>query len=137
MDWKEEVLRKIYFSLVVSFILGFLLYFMLTGFYDILTNRRIFMSTSYILLIFAVVFVISSVVIEHRSINPSKAPYFLIGGFIIAAITTFLFVCTASGITLVIENGLPEKDKFIASISVLTAISFAMLKAVERGLKSY
>lgn len=137
MDWKEEVLRKIYFSLVVSFILGFLLYFMLTGFYDIITKKRIFLNISYILLIFAVVFVISSVVIEQRSINPSKAPYFLIGGFIIAIVITFLFVCTASGITLLMKNGLPERDKFIASVSVLTAISFAMLKAVERGLRSY
>ena len=75
MDSGNEVFRRVYLSLAVSFIFGLVLYFMLTGLYSIVTTMKTFLSVSYTLLVFAVTFVTASVIIEHRSVSESGKPY--------------------------------------------------------------
>lgn len=137
MDLGKEVLRRIYLSLAVSFIFGLILYFMLTGLYSIVTTMKTFLSISYTLLVFAVTFVTASVVIEHRSVSESGKPYYLIGGFIVASIITFLFVCTSNGVMIAIKNGIPPVEEFLLYISILSAVAFTVLKLIENSLRRY
>ncbi len=137
MDPGRDILRRIYLSLAVSFIFGLILYFMLTGLYSIVTTMKTFLSISYTLLVFAITFVTASVIIEHRSISESGKPYYLIGGFVVASIITFLFVCTSNGVMIAIRNGIPPVEEFLLYISVLSALAFTVLKVVESSLKRY
>ena len=137
MDPGRDILRRIYLSLAVSFIFGLILYFMLTGLYSIVTTMKTFLSISYTLLVFAITFVTASVIIEHRSISESGKPYYLIGGFVVASIITFLFVCTSNGVMIAIRNGIPPVEEFLLYISVLSAVAFTVLKVVESSLKRY
>ncbi|WP_457591696.1 hypothetical protein [Geoglobus sp.] len=137
MDPGRDILRRVYLSLAVSFIFGLILYFMLTGLYSIVTTMKTFLSISYTLLVFAITFVTASVIIEHRSISESGKPYYLIGGFVVASIITFLFVCTSNGVMIAIRNGIPPIEEFLLYISVLSAVAFTVLKVVESSLKRY
>ncbi|AKG91860.1 hypothetical protein GAH_00808 [Geoglobus ahangari] len=133
----SEVLRRVYISLAISFIFGLILYFMLTGLYSIATTMKTFLSISYILLVFAVTFVTASVIIEHRSMSESGRPYYLIGGFVVASIVTFLFVCASNGVMMAVKSGLPPVEEFLLYISVLSAVAFTILKLIENSMKRY
>ncbi len=136
MEPRSEILRKVYIHLAIAFISGILLYFMLLGMFEIVLNFRLYIPSSYTFLVFAIAFVVSTVFIEHRSQNPAQ-PYYLIGGFIIAVLVTCIFVSTANGIMITMENGLPSEEELVMQISVLTAVAFAVIKLVENRMRGY
>ncbi|WP_456369693.1 hypothetical protein [Geoglobus sp.] len=137
MDSGNEVFRRVYLSLAVSFIFGLVLYFMLTGLYSIVTTMKTFLSISHTLLVFAVTFVTASVIIEHRSVSESGKPYYLVGGFVVAIVVTFLFVCTTNGVMMAIRYGIPPAEEFVLYLSILSALAFTMLKIVESSTRRY
>ncbi len=136
MESGGEFLRRVYIHLAIAFISGILLYFMLLGMFEMLINFRLYISTSYTFLVFAIAFVVSTVIIEHRSSNPAQ-PYYLIGGLITALLITGIFMSTANGIILTMEYGLPSQEELMMQISILTAVAFTIIKVIEHRMKGY
>ncbi len=136
MEPRGEFLRKAYRHLVIAFISGILLYFMLTGIFELFVNFKLYIPSAYTFLVFAVSFVVSTVFIEHRSQNPAQ-PYYLVGGLIVAVLITCIFVSTANGIIITMKKGLPPEEELIMQISVLTAVAFALIKILEHRMRSY
>jgi len=136
MEPKSEFLRRAYIHLAIAFISGILLYFMILGIFEMAVNFKLYIPSAYTFLVFAVSFVLSTVFIEHRSQNPNQ-PYYLIGGFIVAVIITSIFISTANGILIAMENGLPSEEELITQISILTAIAFAFIKVLEHKMRGY
>lgn len=136
MNVESSLMKRLYFNLALSFLSALVLYFMLLGFYNLVNNFSPGINISYILLVFAISFIVSGVALEHRS-SGTGSPYYLIGAGIIAGIFTFVFLCVINGLIDTINNGLPDYDLFIAYLSVLTAISFGVIKVFEnRFLKT-
>ncbi|AIY90860.1 hypothetical protein GACE_1834 [Geoglobus acetivorans] len=120
-------------NLAASFIVGLVLYFMLFGLYKIVAGMNIILNTSLIFAVFAVSFIISGVILEHRSQNPER-PYYLIGALIIALVITFVFLCTVNGLLVTAKEGLPDTEIFVTYVSALTAMAFAIIKILSRGI---
>ncbi len=136
MESGGEFLRRVYVHLAIAFISGVLLYFMLLGMFEMLMNFKLYISTSYTFLVFAIAFVVSTVFIEHRSSNPAQ-PYYLVGGLITALLITGVFVSTANGIMLTLEYGFPSQEELVMQISILTAVAFAIIKVIEHRMRGY
>jgi len=127
MNGENELLRRLYMHLAVSFGFGFIILLWAYGFYGIINTKEIYPQPPYIALIFTLFFISSSILLENRGV---EMPYLLVGGALISSIATFVAICVVSGVFWLGSNGPPSLDIFLLGISLSSLTAFIILKLV-------
>ncbi len=117
--------RRIIVNAAYSFSAGFLLFLIIYGFYMIFNTLEVKIKVSYIVMIFSILFILSSVVLEHRG---GQLPRLFIGGAIVSAILTFFIICIVNGILAIISNNNLSLDIFLLIYSLCIIAAFVALK---------
>ena len=128
MEPLEGLRRKLAAHIALSVILGLLIFLWWYGLYAILLTFRLFMNPPYVLLVFSFLFIIFSVLIQHRNV---EFPYYLMGGALLSFLVTFIIVCAVNGAVWILSNGLPDADFLITAISISMLAGFVSIKFVE------
>ncbi len=128
MEPLEGLRRKLAAHIALSAILGLLIFLWWYGLYAILLTFRLFMNPPYVLLVFSLLFIVFSVVIQHRNV---EFPYYLMGGALLSLLVTFVIVGAVNGIVWILSNGLPNADFLITGISISMLAAFVSIKFIE------
>ncbi len=119
-------LKNFYTSLIFSLILAVIILLCIYGIISI-TMHELELRTSFITLIFAILMIFFSVLIEHRGV---EFPFYLVGGAILSTISTFLVICLYLGFIWILKKGFPDLDTLILSLSISMIFSFAIIKLI-------
>jgi hypothetical protein len=130
MNAENELLRRLYIHLAVSFGFGFVILLWAYGFYGIVNTREIYLQPHYIALAFTLFFISSSIVLEHRGV---EMPYLIAGGALLSSIATFMTICVVNGILWLNNNGLPSSDVLLLGISLTSLAAFIIIKLLASG----
>lgn len=128
MEPLEGLRRKLAAHIALSVILGLLIFLWWYGLYAILLTFRLFMNPPYVLLVFSLLFIVFSVLIQHRNV---EFPYYLMGGALLSLLVTFVIVCAVNGVVWILSKGLPNADFLITAISISMLAGFVSIKFVE------
>ncbi|RUM34713.1 MAG: hypothetical protein DSY33_01475 [Archaeoglobus sp.] len=129
----EDLVRKCVFTLALSFGLGLILLLWAYGLYGISKTFKIFFYPQYVALIFALFYILFSILLEHRG---AEVPYLFISGAIISALATFFVVCVVNGILWLRNRGLPDFNTALLEMSICSVVAFIMLKLITANNKA-
>ncbi|RLI76449.1 hypothetical protein DRP05_12850 [Archaeoglobales archaeon] len=126
---QSRISKNVYLSLVYSFSIGFLLFLSVYGFYDMATSFKVQLKYSYIIVMFAVLFILSCAFLEQRG---AKVPYLFGGGALIASILTFSFVCIVNGVFAIWNGNSLSVDSFVVVYSICSVVAFVGIKLLAK-----
>jgi len=125
---EKRLLKKIMINIAYSFLVGFLLFLIIYGFYIIIITSNIRIKAPYAIMVFTIIFILSSVILEHRG---GKIPRLFIGSVLISAILTFFIVCMVNGILAILNNGKLPLDTFLTVYSLCSITAFVGLRILK------